>query len=195
MIATIIKPSNGDIQVCGNSVKKKPENVRRSIGFLTGNTGLYDRLTAYEIIKYFADLNNLEHNLFKNRFKKLTNLLEMQDFIHRRIGTLSTGMKQKISIVRTIIHDPDVVIFDEPTSGLDIITSKHIIKLIEDCRDRGKTVIFSTHRMEEVRMLAEDLAIIHKGTLLYNGKLNDLLSSSSDSFEDLFINMLNKDTA
>ena len=195
MIATILKPTNGDILVCGNSVLKKPEAVRRSIGFLTGKTGLYDRLTAYEFIKYFADLNNLAPDVFEDRFNELTELLDMKEFTHRRIGTLSTGMKQKISIVRTIIHDPDVVIFDEPTSGLDVITSKHIIKLIQDCRDRGKTVIFSTHRMGEVRMLAEDLAIIHQGRLLYNGTFNNLVKSQRDSFEDIFVSMINEGSA
>lgn len=192
MMATILKPTNGDILVCGNSVSEKPEAVRRSIGFLTGKTGLYDRLTAYEFIKYFANLNTLAPNVFEKRFNELTELLDMKEFTHRRIGTLSTGMKQKISIVRTIIHDPDVVIFDEPTSGLDVITSKHIIKLIQDCRDRGKTVIFSTHRMGEVRMLAEDLAIIHQGRLLYNGTFKNLIKSHDDSFEDIFVGMINK---
>ncbi len=192
MIATIIKPTKGEIHVSGNSVADQPEAVRRSIGFLTGNTGLYDRLTAYELIRYFADLNSLDRDEFEERFDELTHLLEMRDYIHRRIGTLSTGMKQKISIVRTIIHDPDVVIFDEPTSGLDVITSKHIIKLIQDCKNRGKTVIFSTHRMGEVRLLAEDLGIIHQGKLLFNGPLNELLSSSQESFEDQFINMINE---
>ena len=97
----------------------------------------------------------------------------MNDFLQKRIGKLSTGMKQKVSICRTMIHNPDVVIFDEPTSGLDVITAENIIKLIRDCKDQGKTVIFSSHIMSEVDLLCDDLAIVHKGQLKHNGTMLD----------------------
>jgi sodium transport system ATP-binding protein len=97
----------------------------------------------------------------------------MEDFLQKRIGKLSTGMKQKVSICRTMIHNPDVVIFDEPTSGLDVITAENIIKLIRDCKEQGKTVIFSSHIMSEVDLLCDDLAIIHKGSLKYQGSMTD----------------------
>ncbi|MDE2701302.1 MAG: ATP-binding cassette domain-containing protein, partial [Gemmatimonadota bacterium] len=118
-------------------------------------------------------------------------LLDMEAFANRRIGKLSTGMKQKVSIVRTIIHDPDVIVFDEPTDGLDVVTSRNIVHLIRDCRDAGKTVIFSTHRMGEVSLLSDDLAIIHKGQLQFNGTLEDFQNQmQTPTLEDEFIRIV-----
>ncbi|MBC8197107.1 MAG: ATP-binding cassette domain-containing protein [Candidatus Marinimicrobia bacterium] len=190
MIATILKPTSGEIKVCNNDVLDSPEIVRKKIGFLTGNTGLYDRLTPNEMIDYFARLNQIdEQKLFQNKLE-LFDLLEINEFKNQRIGTLSTGMKQKVSIARTIIHDPDVIIFDEPTSGLDILTAKNILELIKSCKEKGKTVIFSTHRMSEVRMLAEDLAIIHKGKMLFNNTFQHFISEYSEDFENEFLKLM-----
>ncbi len=196
MIATILKPTSGDIEVNGFSVNTKPKEVRESIGFLTGSTKLYDRLTPNEIIKYFADLYNVDPTTFKQRKEKYFDLLDMHDFAHKRLGKLSTGMKQKVSIVRTIIHDPEVVIFDEPTSGLDVITAENIIQLIKDCKEEGKTVIFSTHIMTEVDLLCDDLAIINKGKLLYNGTMNDFRTTmEASSLTGEFIRIIKAQTA
>lgn len=167
MIATILKPTSGKIFVNGFDVSGQDDKVRQHIGFLTGSTGLYQRLTPNEMIKYFADLYGVDPATFKKRKEELFTLLEMNDFAKKRIGQLSTGMKQKVSIVRTIIHDPAVVIFDEPTTGLDVITAANIIQLIRQCKQEGKTVIFSSHIMSEVDLLCDDLAIIHKGRLCY----------------------------
>ncbi len=167
MIATILKPTSGNIYVNGFDVLAQDDKVRRQIGFLTGSTGLYHRLTPNELVKYFSDLYGVDPATFKKRKEALFTLLEMNDFAKKRIGHLSTGMKQKVSIVRTIIHDPSVVIFDEPTTGLDVITAANIIQLIRQCKDEGKTVIFSSHIMSEVDLLCDDLAIIHKGRLCY----------------------------
>ena len=115
----------------------------------------------------------------------------MHAFVNKRIGKLSTGMTQKVSIARTMIHNPQVVVFDEPTTGLDVITSQTIIDMIRRCRDAGKTVIFSTHIMGEVNLLSDDLAIIHKGKLCYNGTYEAFRQDSqSDSLEAEFIRYL-----
>lgn len=172
MISTIFKPTSGTINICGINAKEKPQEARKKIGFLTGSTGLYARLTPDELIKYFADLYNIPKNEFEKRKNELYDLLDMHDFKGKRIGKLSTGMKQKVSICRTMIHDPEVVIFDEPTSGLDVITAENIIKLIKDCKKQGKTVIFSSHIMSEVDLLCDDMAIIHKGKMLFNGTMD-----------------------
>ncbi len=169
MIATMLKPSSGSISVAGHDVVSSGRDVRRNLGFLTGTTGLYDRLTPNEIVKYYADLNGIDSATFKKRRDELFSRLGMEDFASRRISKLSTGMRQKVSIARTIIHDPSVIVFDEPTAGLDVIASKGIISLIREFREAGKTIIFSTHIMSEVSLLSDDLAIIHKGRLLYNG--------------------------
>ena len=134
---------------------------------------MYARLTPIELIDYYADLYEVEPNTREKRKVALFELLNMNDFLHQRIGKLSTGMKQKVSICRTMIHDPEVVIFDEPTSGLDVITAENIIKLIRSCKEQGKTVIFSSHIMSEVDLLCDDLAIIHKGELKYKGTMEE----------------------
>jgi sodium transport system ATP-binding protein len=173
MIATLISPTSGQIHINGIDALSQPQEARKHIGFLTGSTGLYARLTPIEVIDYYADLYGVEKAAREQRKEELFSLLHMQDFLHKRIGKLSTGMKQKVSICRTMIHDPSVVIFDEPTSGLDVITAENIIKLIRSCKDQGKTVIFSSHIMSEVDLLCDDLAIIHQGTLKYNGTMAD----------------------
>lgn len=166
IISTIMKPTSGSVNVAGHDVVRHPREVKRSLGFLTGSTGLYARLTPNEVVKYFADLNGVDKAAFERRRDELFTLLDMHDFAKKRIGKLSTGMKQKVSICRTIIHDPDVVVFDEPTAGLDVITAANIIELIKRCKTEGKTVIFSTHIMSEVELLCDDLAIIHKGRVI-----------------------------
>ncbi len=188
MIATILKPSQGYIRVCGYDTVQQGVEVRKRLGFLTGSTGLYDRLTPDETINYFGRLNGMEEGNLQKRKKELFDLLGIHDFAHRRIGKFSTGMKQKVSIARTMIHDPEVVVFDEPTSGLDVIAAKSIIELIRDCKKQMKTVIFSTHIMSEVNMLADDLAIIHRGDLIYNGLYADFKREMRElTLEDEFI--------
>ena len=167
MIATILKPTNGSIIVGGENVLENPEKVRQKIGFLTGSTNLYDRLTPGEIVQYFADLHGMDKALFEQRKDMLFTQLNIHEFSKKRIAQLSTGMKQKVSIARSMIHNPSIVIFDEPTSGLDVITAYSIIELIKQCKAEGKTIIFSSHIMSEVDLLCDDLAIISKGNLIY----------------------------
>ncbi len=188
MISTMLRPSTGSIEVNGFDTVKESEKVRRSIGFLTGSTQLYKRLTPSEVIKYYADLHGIEKKLFETRKEELFDLLGIHEFASKRIGKLSSGMKQKVSIARTMIHDPSVVVFDEPTVGLDVLTSRNIIKLIKDCRKNGKTVIFSTHIMGEVSLLSDDMAIIHQGKLLFNDSYDNFVKQmKSRTIEDEFV--------
>lgn len=191
MISTILNPSSGSILVNGFDTAKAAQDVRRSIGFLTGSTGLYERLTVNEVIQYFADLYGVEKAIFKNRKERLFDLMDMNNFANKRVGQLSTGMRQKVSIARTMIHDPQVVVFDEPTSGLDVITAENIIELIRDCKKEGKTVIFSSHIMSEVDLLCDDLAIIHQGKLLYQNTMEHFKSNmQTDSLTHEFIRVV-----
>ncbi len=173
MLSTIFKPTSGSIKIAGVDALANPQEARKKMGFLTGSTGLYARLTPNELLKYFADLYEIPNDEFEARKNRLYDLLDMHDFQGKRIGKLSTGMKQKVSISRTMIHDPEVVVFDEPTSGLDVITAANIIQLIRDCKSEGKTVIFSSHIMSEVDLLCDDLAIVHKGKMLFNGTMDE----------------------
>lgn len=193
MISTIAVPTSGSIEVAGVDVVAEPQNARAKIGFLTGSTGLYERLTPNEVLKYFADLNDLTKEQFEQRRDHYYDLLDMHDFKNKKIGQLSTGMKQKVSITRTMIHDPEVVVFDEPTSGLDVITAENIIKLIRDCKDQGKTVIFSSHIMSEVDLLCDDLAIINKGKLLFSGTMQEFRDNmQTDTLTGEFIRIVNE---
>ena len=191
MIGTMLKPSSGRILVNGHDTVENPQLVKQSLGFLSGNTGLYDRLTAEEMVRYFADLHEMPERDYKQSRDRLFALLDMEDFSGRRIGKLSTGMMQKVNIARTMIHEPEVVVFDEPTSGLDVMASRSIIRLIRECGEEGKTVIFSSHRLAEIQSLCDDLAIIHKGQLFFNGTYDEFESQKqSDTLEDEFIRLV-----
>ena len=191
MISTMLKPTSGSIEVDGFDVVREPEKVRKRLGFLTGSTKLYHRLTANELVKYYADLHGVDRESFQRRRDEIFTLLDMHSFANQRIGKLSTGMKQKVSIARTIIHDPSVMVFDEATAGLDVVASRGIVELIRNARERGKTVLFSTHRMGEVSQLSDDLAIIHKGKLLYSGPYNTFEAQmQAGSLEDEFIRVV-----
>ncbi len=188
MLGTILVQDSGRIKVAGFDTLTNPDKVRSKIGFLTGTTGLYARLTPEEMVKYYASLYGITGKRYQEKRDSIFNILEINKFKDRRIGKLSSGMKQKVSIARTLIHDPQVVIFDEPTVGLDVITSRNIIKLIRDCRDEGKTVIFSTHIMGEVNMLSDDLAIMNKGKIVFNGNFKGFKSEmKSATIEDEFV--------
>ena len=188
MIATMLKPSSGSIDVSDYDTVDQGQNVREQIGFMTGQTALYDRLTPTEMVKYIADLYGMKKEDFNKRKDYLFDVLDMNSFSDRRISRLSTGMKQKTSIARTMIHDPSVMVFDEPTSGLDVMTSRAIIDLIRDCRKEGKTVIFSSHRMGEVNQLCDDISIIYNGKLFFNDTLDKFKSEmSKPTFEEEFI--------
>jgi len=174
MLATILEPTDGTAIICGYDVVEHPEKVRANVGFLSTATALYPRLTSQEMVEYFGRLNGLDEATLKKRVDDVFNRLNMNEFRDRRCDKLSTGQKQKTSIARTLVHDPPVMIFDEPTTGLDVMTARTIITFISDCRDRGKTVIFSTHIMSEVERLCDHIGIIHDGKLLTEGTLAEL---------------------
>ncbi|RCL71878.1 MAG: ATP-binding cassette domain-containing protein [Flavobacteriales bacterium] len=180
MLSTVITPTSGSIVIGGVDAITEPQEARRKIGFLTGSTGLYARLNAHELIDYFASLYDVPNPVVRERKKYLFDLLDMNEFANKKIGKLSTGMKQKVSICRTMIHDPEIVIFDEPTSGLDVITAESIIQLIRDCKSQNKTVIFSSHIMGEVDLLCDRLAIIHKGEMKYKGSMESFREQMSE---------------
>jgi sodium transport system ATP-binding protein len=188
LIATMLRPTAGTILVNNHDCVKDPEAVRASLGFLTGSTQLYDRLTPRELVKYVADLHGVPGGVFTRRRDEIFATLDMGAYADRRIGKLSTGMKQKVSIARTLIHDPDVLVLDEATAGLDVIASRSIVNLVRQARERGKTVLFSTHRMGEVGQLSDDLALIHRGRLLFNGTYDEFVHKmQAPSLEDEFI--------
>ena len=191
MLATILEPTDGTAVVCGHDVIDDPQKVRANVGFLSAATALYPRLTAQEMVEYFGHLNGLDDSTLNNRVDDIFNRLDMNSFRDRRCDKLSTGMKQKTSIARTLIHDPQVMIFDEPTIGLDIMTARTIIGFIRECRERGKTVIFSTHVMSEVEKLCDTIGIIQSGKLLAEGSLAELRARYGETdLEEIFVKIV-----
>lgn len=196
MLSTIFKPTKGSIIIDGIDAVANAQDARKHMGFLTGSAGLYARLTPNELVDYFAKLYGVSNEDRDKRKQRLFDLLDMHDFKNKRIGKLSTGMKQKVSICRTMIHDPQVVIFDEPTSGLDVITAENIIQLIRDCKNEGKTVIFSSHIMGEVDLLCDDITIIHKGKVLFNDTMEAFRSQmEAPNLTAEFIRIVNQQKA
>jgi sodium transport system ATP-binding protein len=191
MLATLLKPTSGSAQVAGFDVAREPDKVRANVGFLAASTALYARLTAREMIAYFGRLNGMGEAALALRVRDLADELDMHEFLDRRCDALSTGMKQKTSIARTIVHDPQVMIFDEPTLGLDVMTARSIVKFVRECRARGKTVVYSTHVMSEAEKLCDSIGIIHGGALLAEGTLAELLAKSGESdLEECFVSIV-----
>jgi len=191
MLATILEPSDGTAIVCGHDVVEAPQKVRANAGFLSSATALYPRLTSQEMVEYFGRLNGIKEVELKKRVDEIFTRLDMNSFRDRRCDKLSTGMKQKTSIARTLIHDPQVMIFDEPTLGLDIMTARTILEFIRECRQRGKTVIFSTHVMSEVEKLCDVIGIIQSGKLLAEGSLAALREQYKEhDLEEIFVKVV-----
>jgi sodium transport system ATP-binding protein len=196
LLATILEPTDGTALVCGYDVIEQPEKVRANVGFLSTATALYPRLTAQELVEYFGRLNGLDESTLKKRVDAIFDRLDMNDFRDRRCDKLSTGMKQKTSIARTLVHDPPVMIFDEPTLGLDIMTARTITVFIRECRDLGKTVIFSTHIMSEVERLCDVIGIIHDGQLLTEATLTQLRNKYGEQdLEEIFVEVVSPHTS
>lgn len=191
-IATLITPDEGSIEVDGNDTVKKPGEIKKNIGVLFGGeTGLYERLTARENLEYFAALYGLSKHETKVRIDELSKMFGMKDFLNRKVNGFSKGMRQKVAISRTIIHNPEIILFDEPTTGLDITSSNVFRQLVHQLKQQGKTIVFSSHIMEEVSLLCDSVAMIHKGELVYNGILEDLYEKEqSDDLNYIFMSKL-----
>ncbi len=191
IVSTTMKPTSGSIEVDGLDVLKKPSLVRAKIGFLTGNTGLYQRLTAREVITYFGQLNGMDRKSIGPRIAEIAKWLDMEDFLGTKCSKLSSGMQQKVNIARTIVHDPPVMVFDEPTVGLDILAARSIVDFINFCKNQGKCIIFSTHIMREAERLCDEVAIIHNGRLFAQGTVDSLKQVAGENeFEDAFVKIV-----
>ena len=191
LLATLLPATSGSACVAGCDVGRDPEKVRANVGFLAASTALYGRLTAREMITYFGRLNGIAPPEIRVRLQRLADELEMHEFLDRRCEKFSTGMKQKTSIARTLIHDPAVMIFDEPTLGLDVMTARSIVRFVRECRARGKTVIYSTHVMSEVEKLCDRIGIIHDGKLRTEGTLAELRARHGESdLEEIFVKIV-----
>lgn len=167
MISTMLKITSGEVKVNDYDASKEPEKVRREIGILFGgDIGLYDRLTGRENIRYFANLFGIKDDEANKRIDELSKDFGMEDYIDKKVGKFSRGMKQKVSISRSIVHNPSVMLFDEPSTGLDVRATRVVHQFIKKCKEENKTILFSSHSMAEVEKLCDRVIIIHKGKLV-----------------------------
>ena len=176
MLATMLKPTSGTAVVEGYDIVRESERVRAHIGILFGGeAGLYDRLSARENIAYFAELNDMDREETRARIASLARAFDMEEYLDRPCGTFSKGMKQKVAFARAIVHNPPVMLFDEPTSGLDPTAQNEVHAFILRCQQEGKTIVLSSHSMDEVNKLCDRVGIIHKGRLMENETIDALL--------------------
>ena len=188
MLSTVLEPSDGTAQVMGHEVRREPEAVRRSLGFYSASTALYPRLTAKETIEFFARINRYPADGVPARVEGLIERFGISDFADARVDKLSSGMKQKVSIARTMAHDPPILIFDEPTVGLDVLNAIELVDVIRELKDEGKTILFSTHIMSEAERLCDRIAIIHRGRILTCDTLDGLREATGCHYlEDAFV--------
>ena len=172
----------------GYDVVDEAPDVRRSLGFYSATTALYPRLTARETIEFFASINHYPGETVTARVSGLIDRFGITEYADARVEKLSSGMKQKVSIARTLAHDPPVLIFDEPTVGLDVLNALEVAEAIKELRDEGKTILFSTHIMSEAEKLCDRVAIIHNGRILACDTLEGLRSASGEHYlEDIFV--------
>lgn len=191
ILSTVLEPTSGTVQVAGYDAATQPAMVRHQIGFMSANTAVYDRMTAWEMVQFFGRLYGMDEARLKLRMDELFSRLKMDDIRDVLGAKMSTGMKQKVSIARTLIHDPPVLIFDEPTLGLDVFVARALLQIIGELRDQGKCIIFSSHIMREVEKLCDQVAIMHKGKILASGSLAELKAQfQQDDLEEVFFHLI-----
>jgi sodium transport system ATP-binding protein len=194
ILSTVLQPTRGIVLINGYDVVADSEEVRRQIGFVSANTAVYDRMTAWEMVGYFGRLHGLAEDLLRSRMEGLFTRLKMNDIRDLLGAKMSTGMKQKVSIARAIVHDPPVVIFDEATSGLDVLVARALLKTVAELREQGKCIVFSTHIMREAERLCDRIAIVHQGRILAHGTLEELAGLHQQrDLEELFFQLITQE--
>ena len=191
ILSTVLQPTSGSAVINGFDCVTQPALVRSHIGFMSASTAVYDRMTAWEMVEYFGRLYGLDEDELKERMEVLFERLKMQNIRDLLGAKMSTGMKQKVSIARAIVHDPPVLIFDEATSGLDVLVARALLDTVAELRDQGKCIVFSTHIMREAERLCDRVAIMHQGRLLANGTLEELCDTHGHTdLEDMFFDLI-----
>jgi sodium transport system ATP-binding protein len=191
ILCTVLRPTGGSARVAGFDVATQPELVRQNIGFMSANTAIYDRMSAWELVGYFGRLYGLTEQQLRERMEAVFTILKMNDFRDVLGAKMSTGMRQKVSIARAIVHDPAVLIFDEPTAGLDVLVARSVLQSIEQLRELGKCVLYSTHILREVERICDRVAIVSHGRVQASGSLAELRDRyNEDDLEELFFRLV-----
>jgi sodium transport system ATP-binding protein len=193
MLSTMLKPTGGSATVAGFDVETQAEEVRRQIGFVSANTANYDRMSAFEMVQFFGQLHGLSNDALAERSEVVFQQLQMHDFRDTTCGKMSTGMKQKVSIARAIIHDPPVLIFDEATVGLDVLVGRSLQNTVLQFKEQGKCIIYSTHHMNEAERVCDHVAIMYQGDILAEGGQHELCEQhGQQNLEELFFALINE---
>ena len=193
ILSTVLRPTGGTASVNGYDVVTQAAQVRRQIGYVSANTAVYDRMTGWEMVEYFGRLHGIPKETLNTRMEKLFDRLKMSDTRDVLGAKMSTGMKQKVSVARAVIHDPPVLIFDEATAGLDVLVARALLDTVAELRDQGKCVLFSTHIMREAERLCDRIAIIHRGHILAEGTLDELRERHHEQdLEELFFQLISR---
>ncbi len=180
-LATLLRPDGGAVSVAGADSVRAPLRVRRSIAFLAASMGLYERLTARELVTFFGRLNGLDGEPLEERLDALVALFDLGSFQHRPCGRLSTGQRQRVSLARALVHDPPALVLDEPTLGLDVLSGRAIHAFMVRERKRGKAVLFSTHQMQEVELLADRVGVLVQGGLVAEGTPDEIVRRTGEA--------------
>lgn len=188
MLSRLMRPTSGQVSIrIGEEEMTDEIEIKRHIGYLSNNTKLYGRLSARELLQMLGTIYGIPEQTVEERIGQIGRILSMDGFLDNRIEKLSTGQTQRASIARCLVHDPQVYIFDEPTLGLDIISSAAIIDFMKQERERGKTVLYSTHYMEEAEYLCDRIVMIHHGRIISEGTPAQLKEETKkDSLRDIF---------
>ena len=189
VICTLLAPESGSVKVLGFDTRSAPEEVRRRVGVVTADIGVYPRLSARENITYFAQLSGVPDGELKRKVDGVIDRLGMASFSNQRADSLSSGQKQKVAIGRAIVHDPEVLMFDEPTSNLDVLASREIREFMVESRGRGRCVIFSTHVLHDAERLCDRVTILHEGSVVATGSTSEVRGAHRD-LEDAFLELV-----
>ncbi len=194
MLSGLMAPTSGRAQLAGYDVGREPEQVKRVLGFLTANTGLYQRLTGRELLIYFARLQGMDRARAVARADYLIDWLNMGEFVHLRCGALSTGQKQRVNIARALVADPPILVMDEPTLGLDVLSNRVILEFISRERDEGKTIILSTHYLDEAETMCDRIGLLHQGRLIAEGDITSLRElAGEERLSNIFLKLIHAD--
>ena len=194
MLSGLMAPTSGTATLAGFDVATQPQEVKRVLGFLTANTGLYQRLSARELLIYFAQLHRMDRAQAEARAEQLIAWLGIEDFAHLRCGALSTGQKQRVNIARALVADPPILVMDEPTLGLDVLSNRVILDFIKRERHAGKTIILSTHYLDEAETMCDQIGLLHDGRLVAEGDLESLREVSGEHrLSSIFLKLIHAD--
>ncbi|HMO14870.1 MAG TPA: ATP-binding cassette domain-containing protein [Pirellulaceae bacterium] len=196
ILSTLLKPTSGLVSVNGYDTVADAEDVRRHLGFVSTNTAIYDRMTGWEMVRHFGRLYGMPERILAERMEELFERFHMGRCRNLLGGKMSTGMKQKVSIARAMVHDPPVLIFDEATSGLDILAAREVLDTVQMLRDQGKCIVFSSHIMSEVKRICDYVAVMHRGRILATGTIQGLIEQyNQNDLEELFYQLVSMDNS